>query len=88
MRIILAAGYRGLHYPVGKFQSGVKAMQAQDLTPRILVERAEILDQITRYYYNILNPVPESFLEFFTDDGELILGTRKRNIFGGTKPPE
>jgi hypothetical protein len=51
------------------------AAQAQNLTPQILVERAEILDQITRYYYNILNPDPRSFLEFFTDDGELILGT-------------
>jgi SnoaL-like domain len=48
---------------------------AQNLTPQLLVERAEILDQITRYYYNILN-TPESFREFFTKDGELILGTR------------
>lgn len=49
---------------------------AQNLTPQILVERAEILDQITRYYYNILNPDPQSFRAFFTKDGELILGTR------------
>jgi hypothetical protein len=49
---------------------------AQNLTPEILVERAEILDQITRYYYNILNPDPASFLEYYTEDGELILGTR------------
>jgi len=48
--------------------------QAQNLTPEILVERAEILDQITRFYYNILNPDPESFLAFFTPDGELRLG--------------
>jgi hypothetical protein len=54
--------------------------KAQNLTPEILVERAEILDQITRYYYNILNPDPRSFLEFFTDDCELILGT---NSFRG-----
>lgn len=52
------------------------AAQAQNLTPEILVERAEILDQITRYYYNILNPDPYSFADFFTEDGELILGTR------------
>lgn len=52
------------------------AAQAQNLTPQILVERAEILDQITRYYYNILNPDPQSFRAFFTGDGELILGTR------------
>jgi hypothetical protein len=50
------------------------AVQAQNLTPQILVERAEILDQITRFYYNILNPDPNSFLEFFTPDGELRLG--------------
>ncbi|HWJ70535.1 MAG TPA: nuclear transport factor 2 family protein [Sphingobium sp.] len=54
----------------------VPAAQAQNLTPQILVERAEILDQITRFYYNILNPDPQSFAEFFTDDGELILGVR------------
>lgn len=51
-------------------------VRAQNLTPQILVERAEILDQITRYYYNILNPDPASFREFFTPDGELILATR------------
>ncbi len=56
--------------------TSVPAAQAQGLTPQVLVERAEILDQITRYYYNILNPDPESFLDFFTADGELILGTR------------
>ena len=49
---------------------------AQNLTPEILVERAEILDQITRYYYNIRSENPDSFSEFFTEDGELILGTR------------
>ena len=50
--------------------------RAQNLTPEILVERAEILDQITRYYYNIRSENPDSFSEFFTEDGELILGTR------------
>ncbi len=50
--------------------------RSQNLTPQILVEPAEILDQITRYYYNIRNPDPQSFMEYFTADGELILGTR------------
>lgn len=49
---------------------------AQTHTPQTLVERQEIVDQITRYYYNILNPDPKSFLQFYTQDGELILGTR------------
>jgi hypothetical protein len=57
---------------------GLQALPApaQNLTPQILVERAEILDQMTRYYYNILNPDPQSFRAFYTKDGELILGTR------------
>jgi hypothetical protein len=55
---------------------GAPAARAQNLTPEILVQRAEILDQITRFYYNIRSTDPHSFTEFFTEDGELILGTR------------
>jgi len=50
--------------------------RTQNHTPQTLVERQEILDQITRYYYNILNPDPQSFRAFYVADGELILGTR------------
>lgn len=71
MKILHALGVAGF-----LALASVPAAQAQGLTPQVLVERAEILDQITRYYYNILNPDPESFLDFFMADGELILGTR------------
>jgi hypothetical protein len=55
---------------------GAPPAAGQNLTPEILVERAEILDQITRYYYNIRSKDPQSFARYFTEDGELILGTR------------
>lgn len=49
--------------------------QAQDVTAKSLVDRAQIQDLITRYYYNFGNENPESFPDFYADDAELILGT-------------
>jgi ketosteroid isomerase-like protein len=48
--------------------------RAQDVTAQNLVDRAQIQDLITRYYYNFGNENPESFPNFYADDAELILG--------------
>ncbi len=50
------------------------AATAQDVTAQTLVDRAQIQDLITRYYYNFGNESPESFPAFYADDAELILG--------------
>ena len=51
------------------------AARAQDVTSRTMVDRAQIQDLITRYYYNFGNENPETFPAFYADDAELILGT-------------
>jgi hypothetical protein len=51
------------------------AAQAQGITARALVDRAQIQDLITHYYYNFGKESPESFSDFYADDAELILGT-------------
>ncbi|HTY49963.1 MAG TPA: nuclear transport factor 2 family protein [Steroidobacteraceae bacterium] len=51
------------------------AVLAQDITAQTLVDRAEIQDLITRYYYNFGIANPRSFTDFYADDAELILGT-------------
>ena len=48
--------------------------QAQDVTAKTVVDRAQIQDLITRYYYNFGKESPESFSDFYADDAELILG--------------
>lgn len=53
----------------------VPAAQAQDVTAKSLVDRAQIQDLITRYYYNFGKESPKSFPDFYADDAELILGT-------------
>jgi hypothetical protein len=45
---------------------------AQEITPETLVERQKIQDLITSYYYNF-GGTPESFANFFVQDGELIV---------------
>jgi ketosteroid isomerase-like protein len=52
--------------------------QAQEMTLQTLIDRAQIEDLITRYYYNF-GGSPESFADAYTDDGEL--------LFGGTDGP-
>jgi hypothetical protein len=51
------------------------AAWAQDITARALVDRAQIQDLITHYYYNFGKDSPENFADFYADDAELILGT-------------
>ena len=52
-----------------------RAAWAQDITAQSLVDRAQIQDLITRYYYNFGKENPQSFPDFYADDAELILGT-------------
>ncbi len=52
------------------------AARAQQVTAQALVDRAQIHDLITRYYYNFGNESPESFEKFYADDAELILGDK------------
>ena len=46
--------------------------QAQELTLETLIERQKLQDLITRYYYNF-GGTPESFANFYVEDGELNL---------------
>jgi hypothetical protein len=53
------------------------AARAEDkMTAQSLIDRQQILDQITRYYYNFGKVDRQSEESFYADDGELILGTR------------
>jgi hypothetical protein len=47
---------------------------AQDVTAKTLVDRAQVQDLITRYYYNFGRENAQSFPDFYADDAELILG--------------
>jgi ketosteroid isomerase-like protein len=46
--------------------------QAEEMTVQTLIDRASLEDLIKRYYLNFGNS-PESFANFYADDGELIL---------------
>ena len=48
--------------------------QAPDITAKSLIDRAQIQDLITHYYYNFGKESRESFPDFYADDAELILG--------------
>jgi ketosteroid isomerase-like protein len=50
--------------------------QAQEVTSKSLVDRAQIQDLITRYYNNFGRENAESFADFYADDAELILGNK------------
>jgi hypothetical protein len=50
--------------------------QAQEVTSKTLVDRAQIQDLITRYYNNFGRENPENFSDFYADDAELILGAK------------
>jgi hypothetical protein len=49
--------------------------QGQTVTSDALLDRAQIEDLLTRYYYNFGNERRASFSIFYSDDAEMILGT-------------
>jgi hypothetical protein len=53
------------------------ALAEEKMTAKTLIDRQQILDLITRYYYNFGKENPESFADFYADDAVLILGTRR-----------
>ena len=48
----------------------------ETITAQSLIDRAQIQDLITHYYYNFGRENPENFADFYAEDAELILGTR------------
>ncbi len=62
------------------------AARAEDKwTAQTLIDRQQILDQITRYYYNFGKAERQSEESFYAEDGELILGTRHYKGHEGIK---
>lgn len=53
------------------------AQAAEQMTLQSLIDRQQILDQITRYYYNFGRSDRQSEESFYAEDGVLILGTRR-----------
>jgi hypothetical protein len=51
-----------------------QAAGAQEVTAKTVVDRAQIEDLLTRYYYNLGHGSAESFSNFYADDAELVLG--------------
>jgi hypothetical protein len=59
--------------------------QAAKITAQTLIDRAEIDDLLTRYYYNLGHSSADSFAAFYADDAELILG---KNSYKGKEGVE
>ncbi len=57
--------------------SFTSAVRAEEMTARTLVDRQQIQDLITHYYYNFGKENPENFSDFYADDAALILGTKR-----------
>jgi len=57
--------------------TAVPQARAEEMTAQSLIDRQQILDQITRYYYNFGRSDRQSEESFYAEDGVLILGTRK-----------
>ena len=55
---------------------GGPAASAEDarMTVQTLIDRAQVEDLLTRYYYNLGHGSADSFSTFYTDDAELKLG--------------
>ena len=50
------------------------AAQESPMSAETLVDRAQIEDLLTRYYYNLGHGAADSFSAFYADDAELVLG--------------
>lgn len=46
------------------------------VTAQTLIDRAQISDLLTRYYYNLGHSSADSFAAFYADDAEMILGNQ------------
>lgn len=57
--------------------SGSGSSSGQTLTASTLVDRAQIEDLLTRYYYNFGRVGGGNFGSFYTDNAEMILGSTK-----------
>jgi len=55
-------------------QGGVASAQDSGITATTLVDRAQIEDLLTRYYYNLGHGGADSFGRFYTDDALFVLG--------------
>jgi len=88
MRIRLTSGLvrLGAVVFVGLALLQATPLQAQDVTAQTLVDRAQVQDLITRYYYNFGKEDPGSFAHFYAEDAELILGdTHFKGLEGITR---
>jgi hypothetical protein len=54
---------------------GLAQQQAPAITAQTLIDRAEITDLLTRYYYSLGKASADSFGAFYTEDAELVLGS-------------
>ncbi|MDR2216616.1 MAG: nuclear transport factor 2 family protein [Nevskiaceae bacterium] len=72
----IAALFGALGVAVCLMSGGAATAQAQEITAATLVDRAQIQDLITRYYYNFGREDAENFADFYATDAELILGER------------
>lgn len=66
--------------------ASLPAAHAQEkMTLQTLIDRQQIQDQITRYYYNFGKAERQEETSFYAEDGELILGTRHYKGHEGIK---
>jgi hypothetical protein len=69
-----AAALAALGLAAGLAATPAAAAEPAPLTARTIVDRAEIQDLLTRYYYNLGHSGAEGFSAFYADGAELILG--------------
>jgi len=71
---IQQAGLAALGVACCLTMAAMPALAAPPVTAQTLIDRQEIQDLITRYYYNFGKENRENFTDFYADDAELILG--------------